>query len=69
MVHAQNLDGDTMCYEAQDNLLAVCLQHEIDHVHGTTMVDHLAPLRRAQAMHDYEEALAAGARPGQTEVE
>ena len=69
VVHAQNLDGDTMCYEAQDNLLAVCLQHEIDHVHGTTMVDHLAPLRRAQAMHDYEEALAAGARPGQTEVE
>lgn len=68
IVHARNLDGDLMQYEASDNLLAVCLQHEIDHVNGKTMVDHLPPLRRAEAMRDYEAALAAGARPGETEV-
>lgn len=69
VVQAKNLDGDLMQYEASDNLLAVCLQHEIDHVHGTTMVDHLTPLRRVEALRDYEAALAAGARPGDTEVE
>ena len=68
VVQAKNLDGDLMQYEASDNLMAVCLQHEIDHVHGVTMFDHLAPMARAVAERDYEEALAAGARPGDTEV-
>lgn len=68
VVQARNLDGDLMQYEASDNLMAVCLQHEIDHVHGVTMFDHLAPMARAEAERDYEEALAAGARPGDTEV-
>ncbi len=67
IVRARNLDGDLMQYEAADNLLAVCLQHEVDHLHGVTMVDHLSPLRRAQAMRDYRDALAAGALPGETE--
>ena len=68
VVQAKNLDGDLMQYEASDNLMAVCLQHEIDHVHGVTMFDHLAPMARAEAERDYEVALAAGARPGDTEV-
>lgn len=69
VVQAYDLDGDLMQYEAEGNLMAVCLQHEIDHLHGVTMVDHLAPVKRAEAMRDYEEALAAGALPGETEVE
>ena len=64
VVQAYNLDGDLMRYEAADNLMAVCLQHEIDHLNGITMVDHLSPLKRLQAMRDYQEALAEGARPG-----
>ena len=68
VVRARNLDGDLMQYEAADNLMAVCLQPEIDHVHGVTMFDHLAPMARAEAERAYEEALAAGARPGETEV-
>lgn len=68
VVQARNLDGDLMQYEAEGNLMAVCLQHEIDHIHGVTMFDHLAPIARAQAEREYEEALAAGARPGDTEV-
>ncbi len=69
VVQARNLDGDLMQYEAEGNLMAVCLQHEIDHVHGITMFDHLTPMRRAEAQRDYEAALAAGARPGETSVE
>ena len=67
VVHALNLDGEMMRYEARDNLMAVCLQHEIDHLHGVTMVDHLRPLKRAAALRECQEALAAGARPGDTE--
>ena len=69
IVEARNLDGDLMRYEASDNLMAVCLQHEIDHLNGITMVDHLRPLQRARKMREYENALAAGARPGDVEVE
>ncbi|MBF0184172.1 MAG: peptide deformylase [Magnetococcales bacterium] len=28
-------------------LLAVCLQHEIDHLHGTLFIDHLSALKRS----------------------
>ena len=68
VVRALNLDGDLMQYEAENNLMAVCLQHEIDHLHGVTMVDHLRPLKRASTMREYREALAAGAKPGDTDV-
>ena len=68
VVQAYDLDGDLMQYEAEGNLMAVCLQHEIDHLHGVTMVDHLTPIKRAEAMREYDEAVAAGARPGETEV-
>ena len=66
IVQARNLDGDLMQYEAEGNLLAVCLQHEIDHLDGVTMVDHLPPLKRAQKLQECEQAIASGARPGET---
>ena len=66
IVRARNLEGDLMQYEARDNLLAVCLQHEIDHLHGVTMIDHLSPANRMIAMRDLAEVKAAGARPGDT---
>ena len=69
VVQAYNLDGDLMQYEARDNLMAVCLQHEIDHLHGVTMVDHLRPLKRAAKMQELKEALQAGAKPGDTDVD
>ena len=64
VVEARNLEGDLMRYEARENLMAVCLQHEIDHLHGVTMLDHLRPLQRARMMREYQTALAEGARPG-----
>ncbi|MEE8703845.1 MAG: peptide deformylase [Olsenella sp.] len=65
VVQALNLDGDLMQYEARDNLLAMCLQHEIDHLHGVTMLDHLTPAQRVRAVAAYQDALARGARPGE----
>ncbi len=69
VVQALDLDGDLLQYEAEWNLLAVCLQHEIDHLHGKTMIDHLSPMARVQALKEYEEALARGAMPGDTDSE
>ena len=66
IVEAKNLDGDLMRYEARDNLLAICLQHEIDHLHGVTMLDHLSPMQRMVAMKQLADAKAAGALPGDT---
>ncbi|MBQ9057811.1 MAG: peptide deformylase [Atopobiaceae bacterium] len=68
IVQALNLDGDLMQYEAADNLLAVCLQHEIDHLNGITMIEHLSPAERVAAMRRYAAALEAGARPGDTTI-
>jgi peptide deformylase len=66
VVEALNLDGVLMRYEARSNLMSVCLQHEIDHLHGITMMDHLPAAERMQALREVTEALAAGARPGDT---
>ena len=44
-VQAQNLDGDPFEIEA-DGLLAVCLQHEIDHLDGKVFVDYLSQLKQ-----------------------
>ena len=66
VVEAYDLEGSLMRYEAGGDLLCVCLQHEIDHLHGVTMFERLAPRDRMRALHDYQEALAAGAKPGET---
>ena len=48
-VRAMDLDGRTFEVEAGD-LLARCLQHEIDHLHGRLFLDHLSMLKRRSAM-------------------
>ena len=52
-----------------DGLLGRCLQHEIDHLDGITMFERADPLARIQALRDYEQARAAGAKPGETSVQ
>ena len=47
-VCAQDLDGKPFEIEAT-GLLAVCLQHELDHLDGTVFIDHLSLLRPRQA--------------------
>ncbi len=41
----QTLKGDSQEIEA-DGLLAVCLQHEIDHLNGVLFIDYLSKLKR-----------------------
>ena len=40
-----NYDGEPRVLEAED-LLATCVQHEIDHLEGILFVDHLSAVRR-----------------------
>lgn len=44
-LRSTNLDGETVESEA-DGLLAVCIQHEIDHLEGKLFVDYLSDLKR-----------------------
>ncbi len=44
-VAALDADGKPFELEAED-LLAVCIQHEIDHLDGKVFVDYLSPLKR-----------------------
>jgi peptide deformylase len=46
-VRAQNERGEQFELEAE-GLLAVCIQHELDHLVGKVFVDHLSPLKRAR---------------------
>jgi peptide deformylase len=44
-VRALNVDGVPSEFEA-DGLLAVCVQHEMDHLLGKVFVEYLSPLKR-----------------------
>ncbi|XAH23221.1 peptide deformylase [Xylophilus sp. GW821-FHT01B05] len=44
-VQALDRDGKPFTLEA-DGLLAVCIQHELDHLLGKVFVDYLSPLKR-----------------------
>ncbi|EJL6399006.1 peptide deformylase [Vibrio navarrensis] len=44
-VKALDRDGNPFTLEA-DDLLAICIQHELDHLQGKLFVDYLSPLKR-----------------------
>ena len=44
-VRALDLDGKQQTYEAEGTL-AVCIQHEMDHLLGKVFVEYLSPLKR-----------------------
>ena len=46
-VHYQDADGQARTLVA-DGLLAVCIQHELDHLNGTVFVDHLSQLKQTR---------------------
>lgn len=41
----QSLDGETVEADA-DGLMAICVQHEIDHLNGRLFIDYLSSLKR-----------------------
>jgi len=46
-VHFQDSDGAQRTLVAE-GLLAVCVQHELDHLNGTVFVDHLSQLKQTR---------------------
>jgi peptide deformylase len=53
-VEAQNVKGEKFCLQA-DELLAICIQHELDHLKGIVFLDHLSPLKRKMALKRLEK--------------
>ncbi len=53
-VRALDLDGEPFELEAED-LLAVCIQHEIDHLDGKLFVDYLSELKRQRVRKKMEK--------------
>ena len=46
-IRVRALDRDGQSFEiSADGLLAVCIQHEMDHLAGKVFVDYLSPLKR-----------------------
>ena len=41
LAKAQDLQGREMRIRAEDDLLAQCLEHEIDHINGRVYIDHV----------------------------
>lgn len=54
-VTAMNRDGETFTEEL-DGLMAICLQHEMDHLEGKLFVDYLSPLKRQRIRGKLEKA-------------
>ena len=50
------LDRNGEAFElAADGLLAVCIQHEMDHLLGKVFVDYLSPLKRQRVIKKLEK--------------
>ncbi len=56
LVRGMNREGNIIEFEASE-LLAVCIQHEIDHLNGKMFIDHLSGLKRARAIQKFRKSL------------
>ena len=54
-VRALNTDGDAFEFEAE-GLLAVCVQHEMDHLKGRVFVDYLSRLKKERIVKKLKKA-------------
>jgi len=61
-VEAQDVDGKAFTLDA-DGLLAVCIQHEMDHLIGKLFVDYLSPLKRDMVRKKLEKQRRHAAEP------
>ncbi len=59
-VKALNRDGDAFELEA-DGLLAVCIQHEIDHLDGKLFVDYISGMKRNRIRRKLEKGRRSNA--------
>mgnify|MGYP003574375504 CR=1 FL=1 len=61
-VRALDREGEPFELEA-DGLLAVCIQHEIDHLDGKLFVDYISALKRQRIRHKLEKEHRQGQVP------
>ncbi len=54
VVEALDREGKPFTVEGTE-LLGVCLQHEIDHLHGKLFIDHLSLLKRQKLLAEWED--------------
>jgi len=54
VVEAQDREGNPVRIEA-DDMLARCLQHEIDHLDGVLFIDRMSPLKRNMVLRKYRK--------------
>jgi len=59
-IQALNEHGEQFELQA-DGLLAVCIQHEMDHLQGKLFVDYLSPLKRQRIKKKLEKLDKSGA--------
>ncbi|UPG90432.1 peptide deformylase [Luteibacter aegosomaticola] len=59
-VKANDVDGNEIIVEAEGPL-AVCIQHEMDHLAGKVFVDYLSPLKRSMLLKRMEKQRKASA--------
>ncbi|WP_105167177.1 peptide deformylase [Pseudoalteromonas sp. T1lg23B] len=60
-VTALNEQGEQYSYDA-DGLLAICTQHELDHLMGKLFIDYLSPLKRQRIRKKLEKEAKLAAR-------
>lgn len=60
-VEAMDRDGHLFAMDA-DGLLAICIQHEIDHLDGKLFVDYLSPLKQSRIRKKLEKEAKLAAK-------
>ena len=61
ITHEKTLDREGQAFELDvDGLLAVCIQHEIDHLDGKLFVDYLSQLKRQRIRKKLEKQRRLG---------
>ena len=62
-----DIDGNTI-NKNTEGLLAVCIQHEIDHLDGKLFVDYISNLKRDRIAKKIKKTLASGSVPTRKDV-
>ncbi|OSN03946.1 peptide deformylase [Lonsdalea iberica] len=60
-IRALNRDGESFELET-DGLLAICIQHEMDHLVGKLFIDYLSPLKRQRIRQKLEKLARQSSR-------
>lgn len=62
-IRVKALDRNGQAFEIEpQGLLAVCIQHELDHLNGKLFVDHISPFKRSRIRAKLEKKHKAEAR-------